>query len=76
LRLCYLIDSSSSNFDTERDKECAAIVHPTTDPVVIIGAGMAGLTAAADLAVAGRAVLVLERGTAPGGKLRTVVSFP
>lgn len=72
MRLCYLIDSSSSNFDTERDRECAAIVHPTTDPVVIIGAGMAGLTAAADLAMAGRKVLVLERSTAPGGKLRTV----
>jgi len=41
-------------------------------PVVIIGAGMGGLSAAAWLAAAGVPVVVLERMTHPGGKLRTV----
>jgi 1-hydroxycarotenoid 3,4-desaturase len=43
-----------------------------TQPVVIIGAGMAGLTAAVDLARQGIAVTVLERAAAPGGKMRQV----
>lgn len=41
-------------------------------PVVIIGAGMGGLCAAAWLAGAGVPVVVVERMRAPGGKLRTV----
>jgi len=41
--------------------------------VVIIGAGVAGLTAAVDLSAGGFDVCVLERGPAPGGKLREVV---
>ncbi len=39
---------------------------------VIVGAGVAGLTAAIDLARQGEDVLVLERQAAPGGKLRQV----
>ena len=42
-------------------------------PVIIIGAGMGGLSAAAILAARGVPVLVLERQGAPGGKLRQVV---
>lgn len=38
--------------------------------VVVVGAGIAGLTAARDLAAAGRAVLVLEGSPRIGGKLR------
>ena len=38
--------------------------------VAIVGAGMAGLVAAVDLARNGLDVTVLERGDAPGGKLR------
>jgi 1-hydroxycarotenoid 3,4-desaturase len=38
--------------------------------VVIIGAGMGGLAAALDLAARGLDVTVLERATAPGGKMR------
>ncbi|WP_416900181.1 MAG: 1-hydroxycarotenoid 3,4-desaturase CrtD [Minwuia sp.] len=38
-------------------------------PTVIIGAGIAGLAAALDLAVAGRPVLVLETADRPGGKI-------
>ena len=40
--------------------------------VVIVGAGVGGLAAAIDLARAGRAVTVVERGDAPGGKMRRV----
>ena len=41
-------------------------------PVVVIGAGMGGLAAAAWLAAAGVPVVVVERQATPGGKLRTV----
>ena len=40
--------------------------------VVVVGAGVAGLVAAADLARRGMQVTVLERAAAPGGKLRQV----
>jgi len=40
--------------------------------VVIVGAGIAGLVAAAELAAQGENVLVLERAPAPGGKMRQV----
>ena len=40
--------------------------------VAIIGAGIGGLAAAIDLATAGIRVTLLERASAPGGKLRTV----
>jgi 1-hydroxycarotenoid 3,4-desaturase len=43
-----------------------------TPRVVVIGAGMAGLTAALDLARQGAAVTVLESAAAPGGKMRDV----
>jgi len=42
-------------------------------PVVVIGAGVGGLAAAAALAAAGRDVVVVERAERPGGKLREVV---
>lgn len=38
--------------------------------VVVAGAGMAGLTAAVDLAEQGRDVLVVEKGDDPGGSMR------
>ena len=40
-----------------------------SDPVVIVGAGAAGLMAAAELAAAGRGVVLLERGDRPGRKI-------
>ncbi|MFV0382758.1 phytoene desaturase family protein [Paracoccus sp. (in: a-proteobacteria)] len=40
-------------------------------PVLIIGSGINGLVAAADLAARGKPVRVLERGPAPGGAVRT-----
>jgi 1-hydroxycarotenoid 3,4-desaturase len=40
--------------------------------VIVIGAGVGGLAAAIDLARAGRAVTVIERASAPGGKMRRV----
>jgi phytoene desaturase len=39
-----------------------------TDRIVVIGAGLAGLAAALRLRGAGRAVTVVERGSAPGGR--------
>jgi phytoene dehydrogenase-like protein len=46
----------------------------TTDaPVLVIGAGIAGLVAAIDLHRAGRAVQVLEAAPEPGGRVRTTV---
>jgi len=41
-------------------------------PIVIIGAGVGGLSAAALLAARGESVLVLERAATPGGKMRQV----
>ncbi|GAB4530919.1 MAG: phytoene desaturase family protein [Anaerolineae bacterium] len=40
-----------------------------SDPIVIIGAGIGGLSAAIHLAAAGRQVLILEQNQAPGGKM-------
>ena len=41
-------------------------------PVVVIGAGIGGLSAALRLAAAGRRVHVIDRAAAPGGKMRRV----
>lgn len=43
-----------------------------TDRVVIVGAGIGGLTAAIELAARGLDVTVLERASGPGGKMREV----
>ncbi|MGL6209048.1 MAG: phytoene desaturase family protein, partial [Paracoccaceae bacterium] len=42
--------------------------------VVVIGAGMGGLSAAIRLAAAGLDVTLIEQGSGPGGKMRTVPS--
>lgn len=42
------------------------------DPVIVIGAGVGGLSAAALVAARGEPALVLERQATPGGKLREV----
>lgn len=44
-----------------------------TAPIVVIGAGVAGLTSAVVLAAHGEDVVVLDCGTAPGGKMREEV---
>ncbi len=48
-------------------------VHGPTDHVVIVGAGLAGLSAAMRLAGAGRRVTVLEREQVPGGRAGVLV---
>ncbi|CAL74389.1 hypothetical protein BRADO0443 [Bradyrhizobium sp. ORS 278] len=40
-------------------------------PIAIIGAGMAGLACARRLAAAGQAVVLFDKGRAPGGRLAT-----
>ncbi|WP_411103188.1 NAD(P)/FAD-dependent oxidoreductase [Streptomyces sp. cmx-4-9] len=42
-------------------------------PVIVVGAGLAGLACAADLAAAGAAVSLLEAGEEVGGRMRTDV---
>ncbi|WP_370331003.1 phytoene desaturase family protein [Mycolicibacterium hippocampi] len=44
-------------------------VPGSTDRVVVVGAGLAGLSAALHLAGRGRAVTVIERGAHPGGRV-------
>jgi phytoene desaturase len=44
-------------------------VGGTIDHVVVVGAGLAGLSAALHLAGRGRAVTVVERGVVPGGRV-------
>jgi 1-hydroxycarotenoid 3,4-desaturase len=43
-----------------------------TDGIVVIGAGIAGLCAAVDLASRGFEVVLVERALAPGGKMREI----
>ncbi len=45
-----------------------------TTRIAVIGAGMAGLVAALELAEAGMAVTVVEKAASPGGKVRQVVA--
>jgi phytoene dehydrogenase-like protein len=52
------------------------IVAPAPDPaldVVVVGAGLAGLACARDLAAAGLQVRLLEASDAAGGRIRTDV---
>jgi 1-hydroxycarotenoid 3,4-desaturase len=49
------------------------MASPSDDnPVIIVGAGIGGLSAALDLASRGHAVTVVEAGDEPGGKMRAV----
>ena len=53
------------------DERVAVRRPPDGAPVVVIGAGVAGLTCAAELTRAGRSVVVLEAGDGLGGRIRT-----
>ena len=44
---------------------------PPASPVLIVGAGLAGLVAANALAQSGRAAIVLDKAVSPGGRLAT-----
>ena len=47
----------------------------SADPVVVVGAGLAGLRAASVLKDAGRRVIVLEANEYPGGRVRPIRTF-
>ncbi|HWO24106.1 MAG TPA: NAD(P)/FAD-dependent oxidoreductase [Kofleriaceae bacterium] len=53
----------------------AAQPAPRTSRVVVVGAGLAGLTVARELVKRGMDVLVLEATRLPGGRIRTVRGF-
>jgi 1-hydroxycarotenoid 3,4-desaturase len=48
------------------------LARPESDDVIVVGAGMAGLACAIDLAASGFRVTVVERAGRPGGKMREV----
>jgi 1-hydroxycarotenoid 3,4-desaturase len=48
------------------------VISRRTERVVVVGAGIGGLSAALELAACGLDVTVLERGREPGGKIREV----
>lgn len=57
-------------------KPTAASTKATAPTVIVIGAGVAGLKSAADLAAKGYAVTVLESRDRVGGRIWTVTKTP
>ena len=52
----------------QREKDILMTTHPCTQsPVIIVGGGLSGLTAAVYLARAGHAVTLFEKASTPGG---------
>jgi phytoene desaturase len=52
----------------------SGVTAPNDTPVVIIGAGVGGLSAAISLAAAGRRVMMFEQGPAVGGKMSQITA--
>ncbi len=56
------------------DGSCREAWLQRNDPTIIIGAGIGGLAAAVRLSAAGRKVIVIDRASEVGGKMRTLPS--
>src|SRR6266567_7276565 len=57
---------------TQLKRDSVMTTHSRTQsPVIIVGGGLSGLSAAAYLARAGHAVLLFEKASTPGGRART-----
>ncbi|GLY32879.1 phytoene dehydrogenase [Kineosporia sp. NBRC 101731] len=63
-----LTSMSRNRFNTAPRRKGPRTVTGPTDTVVIVGAGLAGLSAAMRLARTGRQIIVLERDLVPGGR--------
>ena len=61
----------AQRLDDGTDDESVATRPEASGPVIVIGAGLAGLTCAAELTRAGRPVVVVEAGNGVGGRVRT-----
>ena len=59
----------AADYELSRKKPGLAVKHTNQQKIAIVGSGPAGLTAGADLALAGFSVTVFEEGKEPGGLL-------
>ncbi len=62
----------AQRLDDASEADGSSAIRPeASGPVIVIGAGLAGLTCAAELTRAGRPVVVVEAGNGVGGRIRT-----
>ena len=66
-------EGGESDDGEKKEKESTAQPSGKREPVAVVGAGPAGLTAAQDLAAAGYGVTIFEREAKPGGALYSAV---